>query len=174
MSQGTAKKLVGQQASTDSAPVVLSNEQESILSDIAGASSNTDNQLLTALQAQGTAISSIYPIVIAAEDSTSGNSDILKSDAGSLLVRFASNPTVIVSDAGGPLSIDDNGTTISIDDGGGSITIDGSVGISGTPTIQGTVTADQRYIGFASVDQSFTPLQLNNIKFFTQLQRILY
>lgn len=41
----------------------------------------------------------------------------------------------IANDSTGVVSVDDNGSTLSVDDGGGSLTVDGTVGISGTVTV---------------------------------------
>lgn len=48
--------------------------------------------------------------------------------------------TVTVGDGGSSISVDDNGSTISIDDGAGSITVDGTVGVSGTVTVDSELT----------------------------------
>lgn len=50
------------------------------------------------------------------------------TETGALRVTVANNST-------GVLSVDDNGSTLSIDDGGSSITVDGTVGVSGTVTV---------------------------------------
>ena len=41
----------------------------------------------------------------------------------------------VASDTTGVISVDDNGATLSVDDGGGALTVDGTVGISGTVTV---------------------------------------
>lgn len=159
MSQGTAKKLVGQQASADSNPVVLSSEQEANLIDTAGATTSIDNQLVSALLNEATAVSGKKGMMLLGEDD-SGNSEFLRSSAGNLYVRFASTQTVNINDAGGSITVDDGGTTLSIDDGGGSITVDGTVSV-GTITTLTTVTTLQT-LGAMSNDASALGMQINN------------
>lgn len=63
-------------------------------------------------------------------------------EANALRVTIASDSTGVVSvdDNGGTLTVDDGGTTISVDDGGSSLTVDGTVGVSGTVTVDSELT----------------------------------
>jgi len=231
MAQGQAKKVKGQQANADSAPVTLSTEQDIYLQDTAGATTSIDNQLIAALQNEGTAVSGINPIVVAAEDD-SGNSEFLRSSAGSLYVRFASQPTVTangqyVEDAaaasdpnGTPVMLirKDTPTAITSADGDnvaqrgsnygaaythildsegnisnieakldqvlrqlrskpemtptGSIKVElQATGTSPVTITSGSVTVAS--VGAATADQSFLPMNINNMLFRSQLSQIL-
>lgn len=74
----------------------------------------------------------------------------------------------LANDSTGVVSVDDNGSTISIDDGGGAITVDGTVGVSGTVTVDlgvnndvtvtGTVTANLSATDNAVLDVIATPV----------------
>lgn len=132
MSQGNAKILKGQQFSADSLPTVLSAEQEGIISNIEGSTSNTDNQLLSIIQSSGTAVSGMNSLLIGAEND-SGNLEKLRSSSGSLYVRFASTPTVNANGSTVSITNASGGSAVNIQDGGNSITVDGTVSLgSGT------------------------------------------
>jgi len=114
MAQGQAKKVKGQQASADSAPVVLSTEQDTYLGNIAASTDAAANYLSYNIEPDGTAVATMYPSLNGAEDD-SGNIEPLRSSAGSLFVRFASAPTVTangqyVEDAAA--AADPNGTPV--------------------------------------------------------------
>lgn len=52
----------------------------------------------------------------------------------------SSSNALPVSDNGSTLSVDDGGSTVSVDDGGSSLTVDGTVGVSGTVTVDSELT----------------------------------
>jgi hypothetical protein len=77
---------------------------------------------------------------LASEVSADGDVIAVNSTAkGELYVKHVD--AIPVTDNGTTLSVDDNGSTISVDDGGGSLTVDGTVGISGTVTVDSELPA---------------------------------
>lgn len=62
------------------------------------------------------------------------------TDSSGRLWVNASGAAVPVTDNSGSLTVDDGGSTLSIDDGGASITVDGTVGVSGTVTVDSELT----------------------------------
>ena len=122
----------GQLASAESAPTVLSTEQEIILQQAADGAFSSEqhlNLIEDAYKAQGTAVSGMKAVLIGTEDG-SGNLDALKSSGGELYIRSSS--------------------TLPVSDGGGSLTVDGTVGITGTVTV-GTLPAGTNNIGDVDV-----------------------
>lgn len=75
------------------------------------------------------------------------------ANAGVVTVQgIAAMTPIQVGDNSSSLSVDDNGSTLSIDDGAGSITVDGTVGVSGTVTVQGNSPAASIYVNARLVD----------------------
>lgn len=85
---------------------------------------------------------------------TDGGSTVSVDDGGSSLtvdnaalsvvgggVEASALRVTLASDSTGVLSVDDNGSTISVDDGGGALTVDGTVGVSGTVTVDSELPA---------------------------------
>jgi hypothetical protein len=136
MAQGGAKRIKGQLDSSESAPVVLSTEQEALLD--LGASGAFDGATFLdliedAYKASGTAVSGMKAVLLGSENSGSGNLEPLKSSGGELFIRSSSQLPVSVNNASGA-------SAVNIQDGGNSITVDGTVGVSGTVTVAGAVT----------------------------------
>lgn len=69
--------------------------------------------------------------------SADGSETHVDADANGLLVNLGANNDVTVT---GTVTADDGGSTLSVDDGGSSLTVDGTVGVSGTVTVDSELT----------------------------------
>lgn len=70
-------------------------------------------------------------------DGTADSNTVIEAGGG---VEANALRVTLASDSTGVLSVDDNGSTLSVDDGGSSLTVDGTVGVSGTVTVDSELT----------------------------------